>query len=79
MCQTCSTGGGGGGARTRVDGRESYFAMPEADDPLAESRREWGSLPPRVRRELAEGVTKRLSEPYRGLTERYFEALTQEP
>ncbi|MEO0588576.1 MAG: hypothetical protein AAF078_13165, partial [Planctomycetota bacterium] len=50
-----------------------------SDDPLAESRREWGSLPPRVRRELAEGVTERISEPYRGLTERYFEALTQEP
>jgi len=51
----------------------------DADEPLAESRREWGSLPPRVRRELTEGVNERISPLYRRLTERYFEVLSEEP
>ncbi|MEM0913144.1 MAG: hypothetical protein AAGK09_00870 [Planctomycetota bacterium] len=49
-----------------------------ANDPIAEARREWGNLPPRVRRELSEGVNERISPLYRGLTEQYFEALSEE-
>ncbi|MEM6333611.1 MAG: hypothetical protein AAF823_09770 [Planctomycetota bacterium] len=85
--QSQQTSGRAGDPMSRAGGEHAGDASPGsvgpqaegADDPLAESRREWGSLPPRVRRELAEGVTERISEPYRGLTERYFEALTQEP
>ncbi|MEM1210180.1 MAG: hypothetical protein AAGI54_13030 [Planctomycetota bacterium] len=76
---------GAAGTQSQGSGENSGDASPGSaseaqagNDPLAEARREWGSLPPRVRRELSEGVNERISPLYRGLTERYFEALSEE-
>ncbi len=39
---------------------------------------EWGNLPPRVREELQQGTQEHFSPVYRGLTERYYQRLSQE-
>lgn len=45
---------------------------------LRELRREWGSLPPRLRDEIAEGMNERFSPVYRSLTEAYYQQLAEE-
>lgn len=47
-------------------------------DPLAESRKEWGNLPPRVRDELLQGLSERFSPVYREMTEAYYRRLAEE-
>jgi hypothetical protein len=69
-------GGDGHGGEASPGG---VGATGAAGEPLVESRREWGGLPPRVRRELSEGVNEQISPLYRRLTERYFEVLSEEP
>lgn len=48
------------------------------DQPLAELRKEWGNLPPRLRDELTEGLSEEFSPAYRELTEQYYRALAEE-
>lgn len=45
---------------------------------LEESRQEWGSLPPRVRQQLLEGLQEKRSPVYKDLTEAYYKRLAEE-
>jgi len=45
---------------------------------LEELREEWGSLPPRLRGELMEGLQEHFSPMYRSLTEAYYRQIAQE-
>jgi len=47
-------------------------------EPMRELRREWGSLPPRLRDEISEGLNERFSPVYRELTESYYRELAEE-
>jgi hypothetical protein len=49
--------------------------------PFRESKRGWGSLPPRDREEIMQGIDEEFLEQYRDLIERYYKALAegQEP
>ncbi|MFW6059370.1 MAG: hypothetical protein ACODAQ_04270 [Phycisphaeraceae bacterium] len=49
-----------------------------SDRSLRELRREWGSLPPRLRDEISEGMNERFSPVYRSLTEAYYRQLAEE-
>lgn len=46
--------------------------------PMEALRREWGSLPPRLRDELREGLDERFSPIYQRLTEAYYRRLAEE-
>ena len=48
------------------------------EGPLEELRKEWGSLPPRLRDEISEGLQERFSPVYRSLTEQYYKRLAEE-
>ena len=50
---------------------------PEAKS-LDELRTEWGSLPPRLRDELSDGLEEPYSPVYRTVTERYYQRLAEE-
>ena len=45
---------------------------------MRELREEWGSLPPRLRDEISEGMNERFSPVYRSLTEAYYQQLAEE-
>ena len=46
--------------------------------PLAETRDQWGDLPPRLREQLIQGMRERFSLIYRSLTEDYYRCLAEE-
>ncbi len=50
-----------------------------ASGPMAESRAEWGNLPPRLRDQLIQGMRERFSLIYQSLTEAYYRRLAEEP
>lgn len=59
-------------------------SLGDVHDPGAEERSidelrtEWGTLPPRLRDELSEGLSERFSPVYRDLTEAYYQRLAEE-
>jgi len=67
--QQASTGGAGSGSPQD----------PEAQDSAIEQlRKEWGTLPPRLRDELTQGLRERFSPLYRDMTEAYYKALAEQ-
>ena len=54
--------------------------MEDAEDPGAflAGEAEWGSLPPRVREHMRQGMRERMSSVYRTWTERYYERVAKE-
>lgn len=48
------------------------------DSPLAETRDRWGSLPPRLREQLLQGMNERFSPVYQRMTEAYYQRLAEE-
>ncbi|QDU72871.1 hypothetical protein [Mucisphaera calidilacus] len=47
----------------------------DTSKPIEELRREWGNLPPRLRRELSESLSEPFSPSHRNQTEAYFRTL----
>ncbi|MDA1007632.1 MAG: hypothetical protein O2800_01320 [Planctomycetota bacterium] len=50
----------------------------DADGALETDRIEWGSLPPRIREVLRQGLRERMSTPYRAWTEAYFRRIAED-
>lgn len=70
-----STPSAGGAGRDSVDN----INVENGEGPsMEELRDQWGSLPPRLRDELSEGLNERFSPVYRTLTERYYRRLAEE-
>lgn len=55
----------------------SVQGVLEISKPIEELRREWGSLPPRIRQELSESLSEPLSPSHRSQTEAYFKTLAE--
>lgn len=53
-------------------------AAGEQAGAIAEERREWGNLPPRIRDELIQASNERFSPVYKTLTEAYYQRLAEE-
>lgn len=51
---------------------------PLNPDAFLAGEAEWGSLPPRVREQMRQGMRERMSSVYRTWTERYYERVAKE-
>lgn len=67
-----------GGASSQGDAGADGDTRTDDEGALAETRAEWGALPPRLRDELLEGVREHYSPVYRELTESYYRRLAEE-
>jgi len=73
------TGKGRQGAESGEQQTEDA-AMEDSLDPgdFLAGEAEWGSLPPRVREQMRQGMRERMSSVYRTWTERYYERVAKE-
>ncbi|MCP4837483.1 MAG: hypothetical protein GY895_22280, partial [Phycisphaera sp.] len=63
------------------DGSSNQPPPPESttlEGVLDESQVEWGSLPPRVRELITQGMRDQMSQLYRSLTEAYYRRMAEE-
>ncbi|NCF38744.1 MAG: hypothetical protein GWP75_01340, partial [Planctomycetia bacterium] len=63
------------------DGSSTQPPPPESttlEGVLDESQVEWGSLPPRVRDLITQGMRDQMSQLYRSLTEAYYRRMAEE-
>lgn len=79
-----SSGGGGSGHSANHGGSNqgggissSGIEAPGPDKPIEELRKEWGALPPQLRRQINEGLDERFSPVYRELTQEYYRHLAE--
>lgn len=75
-----SAGGQAGGGEGHQGGASPGSAQAAGPDQqaLQQLRQEWGTLPPRLREEISEGLQERFSPVYRALTEAYYQRLAEE-
>ena len=73
--QSAASARPGGDTASRGDASPGSVGSVAPGGELEELRREWGSLPPRLRDELTEGLSEPFSPVYRELTERFYRRL----
>ena len=74
-----SAGAAGSSASTGSSGTsDAASAKPHDQLSIQELRDQWGSLPPRLRDELSQGLNEHFSSVYRVLTQRYYQRLAEE-